>query len=394
MIGKELRVSGYICPTLKMLISIVTELEKRILEDRALRAHNNAVEACLALKKKELDEREKAIRNHEAGLGIQVPPSTGLKTSSDTLKCSLLKSCGHVCNQETNITSCSGEVKAHCQHSCQPCEDNCGGSALQELIRRYPELKAGSDKMRAAAEKAKAEKVKDCSSQIQALCGGNATDATSGTAEGEEAPRPAAGNGKSPQKGSPSKPKKAMDKVKKTVPPQPAKQSEEVGSPDAEGNPNIQPISENDNSESTGFERRSHKRKITASPTKVPGKTAVGSKRKKAEIEDNEDETGDPAFLLSKTPRGGKRQRTMRDTSLGVASSAKGNEVSDQPAVLRRTTRATSGTPGPSMAPPVAKRASRPRAGQLEEASEEEEAGMMRSPAKRGRPKSPKKGAK
>jgi hypothetical protein len=109
-------------------------------------------------------------------------------------------------------------------------------------------------------------------------------------------------------------------------------------------------------------------------------------------IEDNEVETGDPAFLLSKTPRGGKRQRTMRDTSLGVASSAEGNEVSVQP-VVRRTTRATSGTPGPSMAPPVAKRAPRPRAGKLEEASEEEEAGIMRSPGKRGRPKSARKGA-
>jgi hypothetical protein len=385
MTGKELRVSGYICPTLKMLISTVTELEKRILEDKALRAHN-AVEAHLALKKKELDEREKAIRNHEAGVGIQVPPSAGLRPSSDTLKCSLLKSCGAVCNQETNITSCCGEVKAHCQHNCQPCGDNCGGSALQELIRRYPELKAGSDKMRAAAEKAKAQRAKDCSSQVQAWCGGNATDATSGTVDGEEAHRPASGNGKSPQIVSPSKPKKAPPKVKKTMPAQPAdEREEEAENPDAGGNSNLQPIFESGNSESAGVERGSRKRNITASPRKVSGKAAVGSKRKKAVIEDNDDETGDPAFLLSKTPRGGKRQRTRRDTSLGVASSAEGNEVRDQPVVVRRTTRATSGTPGPSMAPPVAKRAQRPRAGHLEEASEEEEAGMMRSPGKRAK---------
>lgn len=338
--------SGNICPTSEVLISTITELEKRILEDRALRAHNNAVEARLALEKNELDEREKAIRKHEAGLGIQVPPGAGLETSSDTLKCSPRKSCGSVCNGELNITPCDGERKAHCQHNCQSCRDNCGGSALQELVRKYPELKDGSDKMRAAAEKAKAQKAEDCSSQHEALCGGNATDATSGTVEGEEAPRPAAGNGKSPQKGSPSKPKKATPKVKKTMPRQPPDQSaEEVRNPDAEFNPNIRPISESDNSESTGFERR-------------------GRKRKKAVVEDNEDETGDPTFLLPKTPRGGKRQRTMRNTSLGVASSAEGSEVSGQ-LVVRRITRATSGTPGPSMGSARAKESSMAESGSV-----------------------------
>ncbi len=349
------------------------------------------MKARLAPKKNELDEREKAIEKHETVLGIQVPPSAELGTSSDSLKCPL-EPCGAVCNHEVNITPCGGELKAYCQHNCQPCGENCGGSVLQALIRKYPELKVGSDKMRAAAEKAKAHKAQDCSSQHQGLCGGNATDTTSGTVEGEEALRPAAGNVKSPQKGSPSKPKKAPPKVKKTMPPRPAGQSEEVQNPDAQGNPNIRPISESGNSESPGFERRNRKQNITASARKVSGKTAIGSKRKKAVIEENEAEAGDLEFLVSKTHRGGKRQRTMSDTSLGVASSAEGNEVSAQP-LVRRTTRATSGTPGPSMALSVAKRAPHPRAGQLEEASEEEEAEIRRSPRKRGTTKSPKKGA-
>lgn len=380
---------------MRTLIYIATELERRILDARALTAHNNAEDVHLSLKRRELDEREKAIRNHEAGLGIHVPQGAGLQNSSGTFKCPLLKPCGSVCNQEIAITPCSGELKAHYQHNCQPCGDNCGGSTLQELLRLYPELNAGSTKLRAAAEKAKAQKTKELPGPCSIPCGGNATDAISGTVDGEEVvpPMPTAGEGKSPSKAPAPKAAKSASKAKKTPPSDPpADESDE-----AEDDPNLQPVSGTDNPETTGFERRSHKRKALASPRKVSGKATSGSKRKKAVIEDNNDEAGDnPGYLFPKTPRGGKRQRTMREESFAGDESGEGNmdrETSTQPVGVRRITRATSGTPGPSMAAPVAKKVGRPTVDQLKEADEEEEAEVMRSPGKRGRPKSSKKWA-
>ena len=66
---------------------------------------------------------------------------------------------------------------------------------------------------------------------------------------------------------------------------------------------------------------------------------------------------------------------------------------------VRRSTRATSGTPAPITAAPIVKKARQLKAkpepyGELMEQDEEEETLAPRSPRKRGRPQSPKKGRK
>jgi hypothetical protein len=65
MRGKESRVGFSKFPTLRVLICIATELERRIAQARTPRAHNNAQDARLSLKKRELDNREHDIRKLE-----------------------------------------------------------------------------------------------------------------------------------------------------------------------------------------------------------------------------------------------------------------------------------------------------------------------------------------
>ena len=218
-----------------------------------------------------------------------------------------------------------------------------------------------------------------------------AAGGTTGTTEKPNAGPPetiapgTAGTG--PQKLPPGKPKPAEDPTIVIPEPEPAQ----------DGDTETGPKSPQD---STGFDRR---RKAPASARKASGKTPAGSKRKKAMIEDEEDDVGPYSGLkAAKTPRGGKRQKTtmVRAASSGLESSTVESDSGEEeplapPVSVRRTTRATSGTPGPTLAPPVARRAGRPkgRAGdaQLDEADEEEEVEILRSPGKRGRPQSPRK---
>ena len=164
-----------------------------------------------------------------------------------------------------------------------------------------------------------------------------------------------------------------------------------------------------------GFGPRSRKHKATSAfPRKVSAKTPAGSKRKKAAIDEDEDDgSGEhPGFLFPKTSRTGKKQRVVREESFGLTSRVSGDEsgegdldreVNARPVGLRRTTRATSGTSAPTMnlAVPVVRKAGRPRTrptteeDDLEEVNEEEvEAEIVRSPAKRVRQSPAKKRAK
>jgi hypothetical protein len=59
---KELRVSFSKFPTFRVLIYIATELERRL---RTLSDHNNAEDARLSLKKRELNNQEYDIRETE-----------------------------------------------------------------------------------------------------------------------------------------------------------------------------------------------------------------------------------------------------------------------------------------------------------------------------------------
>jgi len=358
-------------------------------------------DARLSQKKRELEAREKNIKNLEAGLGIQSAWSAGLASSADTFTCPLLKPDGSVCNHQIAIKPCGGEFKAHYQHNCQPCGDRCGGSTLQELLRLYPELKAGSDKLQAAADKAKAQKANARPSQHRFQAGGHVNNETSSTSEGDEVLlRPTTQKGKSPAKPPPSS-SKTPSKAKKSQPPSPpaAVVYDELNPlPDLsiEEVPGLHPTSEIEPPETT------RKGKAASSKGKVPGKTAAGSKRKKAVIEDPEDEAGGHH---GKTAKGKKRQRTAREMSVAhTASSVLGSdsaeedvlkEVSVPPVGLRRSTRTASGTPAPrpSMPSTVVRGVGRPKAKkgeeQLKEADEED---IMRSPGRRGRPHSPKKG--
>ncbi|PMD51308.1 uncharacterized protein K444DRAFT_620433 [Hyaloscypha bicolor E] len=379
----------------------IQELERRISQAKILKVHNSAEDARLSQKKRELEAREKDIKNLEAGLGIQSPLSAGLARSADTFTCPLLKPDGSVCNHQITITPCGGEFKAHYQHNCQPCGDRCGGSTLQELLRLYPELKAGSDKLQAAADKAKTQKANARPSQHRFQADGDVNDETSSTAEGGEVlPRPTTQKGKSPTKPPPS-PSKTASKAKKPQPrgPPAAEVYDELDPrPDLsiEEVPGLHPTSEIELPETI------RKGKTASSKGKAPGKTAAGSKRKKAVIEGPEDEAGGHH---GKTAKGKKRQRTAREMSVAhTASSVLGSdsaeedvlkEVSVPPVGLRRSTRTASGTPAPrpSMPSTVVREVGRPKAkkgeAQLEEVDEED---IMRSPEKRRRPHSPNKG--
>jgi len=365
-----------------------------------LKAHNNAENARLVQKRAELNARESAIKGKEAALGIQVPESIAEPTNlPDAFNCPLLKPDGSVCNQRIAITACGTEVKAHYQHNCIPGVVNCGstpgqvqvplgaGFDMGEFIKIFPIWKAGSDRMQREsngirARKAKAEK----------------TGVTEPTQEGPNAVGKPTEDPKDPTSHTiipepetvkPHSPKK-----------NPTKQSQETTKSGSGADP---PATEDKNpnkspTDATGFDGR---RKAAPSARKASGKTPA--KRKKAMIEDEENAVGGyPEPMAATMPRGGKRQKTMmgRAPSLGLESSVPGSDSGEEeplapPVGVRRTTRATSGTPGPSLAPPVARRAGRPKAragdAQLDEENEEEEVEVMRSPAKRGRPQSPRK---
>lgn len=429
-----------------MLIHIETELERRIAQSKALNAKNFAESARLAMLRDELDQREDEIADKEdkdgakdneirqlkSAANVSVGPcpfskagkcnenisqlcrkdlvahfekhvKTGVspQVSSSSFNCPLLLPSGGLCDKSIDITPCGTALKAHFQHNCQPCTVQPttiqqsittlqpGSSAvLEELARRLPEYEDFSKKMKAAADKARFDNARECP---------GATSNGSGTVVEDPIiapPKPEKRN-KSPPK--PTKP-----------PTRPL--------PKPDGDKNADPVTEGgtetDQPTTTGFAR---KRKTTASPRKVSAKIPAGSKRKKAVIDDDDEEDGSgehPGFLFLKTPRTGKRQRVMREESFGMASSAGGDdsgdgdmmdrETSARPVGVRRATRATSGTPGPSvgLAPaPVARKVGRPRgrpaAGEddLEEEAEEEEE-VVRSPAKRGRQSPAKKGAK
>jgi hypothetical protein len=398
---------------LGLLICLAAELENRIKEAKRLTAQNRAADARLVQKRFELQIRQNTIKAKEAGLGIQAPESTaGPATLPDAFNCPLLRPDGSVCNQRITITACGGQIKAHYQHNYVPGVENSGGGAihipqelqalvvLQEFYRLYPSFKETSDRMQAAADKIRAEQKSTtgptestgpATGDQNAGTSQTAAGGTTGTTEKPNAGPPetiapgTAGTG--PQKLPPGKPKPAEDPTIVIPEPEPAQ----------DGDTETGPKSPQD---STGFDRR---RKAPASARKASGKTPAGSKRKKAMIEDEEDDVGPYSGLkAAKTPRGGKRQKTtmVRAASSGLESSTVESDSGEEeplapPVSVRRTTRATSGTPGPTLAPPVARRAGRPkgRAGdaQLDEADEEEEVEILRSPGKRGRPQSPRK---
>jgi len=255
---------------------------------------------------------------------------------------------------------------------------------MEELRRRLPEYLAFSDQMKAEADKARIANAEECP---------EGTSSGSGTVEPDPPILPSVKTGKN----KPSSPNKGG---KPKAPPLQKTPGETPPEPTIEGETDTQPTT-------TGFAR---KRNAAASSRKASGKTPAGTKRKKATVDNDEEGSGEhPGLLFPKTPRTGKRQRLMKEESLGMASSAGGNdsgsgdmdrEMSARPVGVRRTTRATSGTPGPGvgLAAPVARKVGRPRGRQvgdedyLEE--EEEAAEILRSPAKRGRQSPAKKVAK
>jgi hypothetical protein len=418
--------------------SHLKELERRIAQSKALNAKNFAESARLAMLRDELDQREGEIEDKEdkerakdnqiqqlkdaanvsvgpcpfskagkcnenisqlcrkdlvAHFGKHVKIGASPQVSSSSFNCPLLLPSGNLCNNSIDITPCGTALKAHFQHNCQPCTVQLttiqqGSSAvLEELARRLPEYEAFSKKMKTAADKARSDNAREFPGATSSGLGAAVEDPIIAP------PKPGKGN-KSPPK--PPKP----------LAPLPKPNGDKNADPVTEGG------TETDQSATTGFAR---KRKTTASPRKASAKTTAGSKRKKAVIDDDEEDgSGEhPGFLFAKTPGTGKRQRVMREESFGMASSAGGDDSGDgdmmgretgtKPVGVRRTTRATSGTPGPSVgsAPaPVARKVGRPRGrpvtdeDDLEEEEEEEEVEIVRSPAKRGRQSPAKKGTK
>ncbi|KAE9366903.1 hypothetical protein N431DRAFT_487373 [Stipitochalara longipes BDJ] len=395
----------------------IQELENRIAESKRLNAHNKAEDARLFQKRAEINARESAIKAKEAALGIKAPESTaGPARLPDAFNCPLLKPDGSVCNQRITITACGGQIKAHYQHNCVPGVNNCGSTAiqireplqagptLQELYRLYPSLKDGSDRLQAAADRARAaqnSKPNPTKPTPPAPEDPNADKFHTATPEAINPPSSTMNKPKSPKKGSPktTEPLATANKSACAASQLPAEDS-------LAEDPNPKPTKNNDSDiditspkDATGFDRR---RKAAPSARKASGKTPAGSKRKKATIEDEEDDVGGHFGLMgAKASKGGKRQKTttVRAPSSGLESSILGSDSAEEeplaPLVgIRRTTRATSGTPGPNLVPSIARKAGRPkgRAGnaQLDEA-DEEEFEVMRSPGKRARPQSPKK---
>ena len=256
-----------------------------------MRARNEEESARLSQKQRELDGRENAIANHERGVGIPVQSGR--------------------------------ELHAHYQHNSQPS----GSPALEELIRLYPQLKPGSDRMREAAEKAKAQSAKERRDQRNVASRG---EETSGTIELEgllfadfENRHAAEGTPPSYARGtkrnSPTKTalkaKKASSKNRKSLPDghRPIAEVHQSGLQPRQSMENdliLEATSEGENPEPTGNAPRGRKGKAAPSP-KIPSKTPASSKRKKAVIDVAYREDEDhPGFLHLKTP--GKRQRTTR----------------------------------------------------------------------------------
>jgi hypothetical protein len=321
------------------------------------------------------------FQKHVKGNGV----ATLSQTSSSSFNCPLLLPNGGLCKQSIAITPCGTAVKAHYQHNCQPgtVQPNTiqqftiqpgswptGRSAAEiELIKKLPYMVDFNATMQVEADRARITNDKDCPESVE---NPNALD-----------PVATGGNKESP-----------------------------LSTPAGETNPDTTNSGGGDTDTgptATGFAR---KRKTTASPRKVSAKTPAGSKRKKAVMDEEEEEgSGEhPGFLFPKTPRSGKRQRVIREETFGMAGSAGGDDSGDGDMMdretsarlvgVRRTTRATSGTPGPivGLVAPVAKKGGRPRGRQADEddleEEEEEEMEIIRSPAKRGRQSPAKKGAK
>ena len=389
-----------------VLICLAIELENRIAEQKNLRAHNNAENARLIQKRNELEVREGAIKIQEAVLMIQTPESIGEPANlPDAFNCPLLRPDGSICSSRIEITACGTQIKAHYQHNCVPGVESCGGIPVQnkdpikaafdtrELLRLFPAMKESSDRLQREADRIRklrnsnANQEEPTNTAKEDPNDGTPTkDPTTGTVTPEifNPPLPPTTGPKSPSKSPPENPSNANKEAG-------SQQHDPAASDDDD--PNKSPTT------ATGFDRR---RKAAPSARKASAKTPAGSKRKKPMIEDEDNAVGGyPDLMAAKTPRGGKRQKTMmaRPSSLGHESSVLGSGSGEEeplipPVGVRRTTRATSGTPGPSLAPPVARRAGR-RKGRAEDAqldeADEEEVEVMKSPAKRGRPQSPRK---
>jgi hypothetical protein len=359
------------------------------------------------------------FKTHAAGAG-----NTGPIEGPTTFNCPLVLSNGNACNHQITIMPCGGQITAHYQHKSQPHSGPAGQSAAElELSRRLPEFQAFSEKMRAAADKARADNARDFPDQSP-----EGSSSSMVEAENPEAiSRPQGHTGKN--KNSPtklsnkptsSKTAKASSPTKKAATAKltpAAKSTNETSTINTslENDEGLQQAAGTDtDAGTTGLAPRSRKRKAasTASPRKVSGKTPAAAKRKKVDVAGDEDEgSGEhPGFLFPNTLGFGKRQKGVREETLELASSVGGDvsaeadldrEVSAKPAGVRRTTRATSGTPGPSvnLAVPVARKAGRPRTRPAAEEDaldelEEEEAEILMSPAKRGRKSPAKKGAR